>query len=64
MQEEIDLAVDPASITPELVQKIEGVTVAPDAPGDFDSFWLETLAQLDEIPLALEIEPLSVASGI
>lgn len=57
MQEEIDLAVDPASITPELVQKIEGVTVAPDAPGDFDSFWLETLAQLDEIPLALEIEP-------
>ena len=51
------MRLDPASITPEIIRQIEQVKVVPDAPDDFDSFWLGTVAQLDSIPLALEIEP-------
>lgn len=48
---------DPASIPVDVIRQIEQVRVEVDAPGNFDSFWSEALAELDAVPLAVEIQP-------
>lgn len=48
--------IDPALVTDRLRRQVESVRVEPDPPPDFVPFWRETLAELNEVPLGLEVE--------
>lgn len=54
---------DPAKLRPEAIEAVLGVRVPPDPPSDFVSFWQQTVAELREIPLDLELNVVSTEAA-
>lgn len=50
---------DPAALTPDVIESVRSVRVEPDPPADFTAFWEQTVAELNAIPLELEIHPVT-----
>lgn len=51
---------DPAKLTASDIEAVISVTVEPNPPEDFTDFWLNTLSELNQVPLDLQITPAQV----
>lgn len=54
---------DPANLSAQQIDSVLSTKVEPEPPTDFREFWLETLSELNALPLDLEVTPVEVESA-